>query len=92
MLFHLELLDVVVGQRQTERRRQDQDTNSRLRCNFSTESAAGDHKCACITDENQGNDNVAIDAVKEDCSSPDGRDELEDHQNACREDGGQMEE
>lgn len=84
MLIDLEFLNVIVGHTKADRGRDHQDADSSLRGEFSAERTADNHQSTRMTNQDQDYDHMAIDPVEEHGLVSDGRDELEDHQHACR--------
>ena len=66
VLFNLQLLDIVVRQRQTDSRQDDRDATIQLRLERAAKRAAQNHQCANEAEEDEGEHDIAIDAMEQD--------------------------
>lgn len=91
MLVDLQPLDIIVRERHRDRSSDDEVSDSGLRGEGSAKGAAGNHGSADVADCDEEEDQVAVDAMEEDGFVADDGEELEDHEDAGRDDGGEVE-
>ena len=87
MLLDLQLLDVDICQHHRSRRYGYQDPDGSLAGDRPAERARCDHGCACISEQDEENDNVPVDAMEENGFVADDGDELKYHEETCGNDG-----
>lgn len=90
MLVDLKPLDVVICQGNTDGRDDDEHADTRLSFKRAAKGSSGDHDCAYVTDDNESDDEIAVDAVEhEELVAYDGY-ELPDHEKTGGKDGSEM--
>lgn len=90
MLIDLKPFDVVIGQGDTGGRDDDEYSDSRLSFERAAEGSSSDHECAHVTDDDEGDDEIAVDAMEDEgLVAYDGY-ELPDHEKAGRKDGSKV--
>lgn len=90
MLVDLKALDVVVGQGDADGGHDDEDAHSGLCGQSTAKGSPGDHECADVADDDEGDDEIAVDAVGHQVFMADDGYELPDHEETGGEDGGEV--
>ncbi|KFY93715.1 hypothetical protein V500_03564 [Pseudogymnoascus sp. VKM F-4518 (FW-2643)] len=84
-------LDIVVCERHGDRDSNNEVANCGLRCEGASKSAAGNYDSADVTEGDEEEDKVSVDAVEENGFVADDGEELEDHEDAGGDDGDEVE-
>lgn len=91
MFFDLKTFDVVDGHCKADCGGNDEDSDASLDFKTATEGAASNHQGADVGEDCEGGDCVAVYSVEHEEFVANCWDELEEHQDACGENGTQME-